>query len=83
MVQRYTIQKVRDTDGIAEYAVTKDTRPLWECPRVWVGQDRVPRCTNCSGPLAAMSASCAHAKAVKRFIAAEGEGGEVNGFNFC
>lgn len=33
----------------------------------WCDHSAVARCTHCSGPLVAMSASCSHSKAAKRF----------------
>ena len=36
--------------------------------QVWISWSGKPRCTECSGALVAMSASCKHARAVARLI---------------
>lgn len=39
---------------------------------VWVGKDNKPRCTEWSGKLVAISMSCKHARALKRYLAKTG-----------
>lgn len=65
---RYEIEEVSDRDGIREYRVGVPGQPDYERVGVWVGRSGSPRCCECSGLLVAMSASCKHALAVKRFL---------------
>lgn len=68
MSKRYVIKLLSDVDGIVEYRVAASTdQPVFEQTKVWISNG-VPRCTRCSGIIAAMSASCRHVKAVKRFL---------------
>lgn len=70
MAERYSITP-KQGYGSRSFYVHKGTRPVFGTPVVWVGDDNVPRCTNCSGPLRAMLTSCPHARAVKRFLKAQ------------
>ena len=66
---RYFITEHSESDGITEYHVgIYLNQPDYEQVGVWVGGDGMPRCVECQGRLVAMSASCVHAKAVKRFL---------------
>jgi predicted nucleic acid-binding Zn finger protein len=61
--QRYTVRDTGERIGDTEvYAVRQLGRETY----VWRQANGVCRCTECSGPLVAMSASCEHARAVKR-----------------
>lgn len=69
MARRYEIKLELDKDGIRTFSVGFPDQPDYERVGVWVGKGDVPRCTQCSGLLAAMMASCKHAQAVKRYLA--------------
>ena len=70
---RYIVKFMEKQDNLIIYKVTDLTKQeqrhsetKWSID-VWVSED--VRCVSCRGPLVAMSASCAHVKAVKRFRA--------------
>lgn len=69
--KRYIVTDKGTRDGIRDFVVGEDGQPEWERVGVWVGKDNTPRCASCSRLLVAMSASCPHAKAVKRFLSNE------------
>jgi hypothetical protein len=58
------------------YSVSRNGEQLCN---VWRTPDGICRCTQCSGPLTAMSASCAHAKAVRRVVGARLDEKVANG----
>jgi hypothetical protein len=66
---KYRIRDEGERDDIRQFAVTEGDQREWEAVGVWVSKGNPkPRCCECSGPLVAMSASCPHAKAVKRWL---------------
>lgn len=74
---RYIVEFVERDGQIDVYEVTDTTRPQYDhapdaghwATDVWLSDGKA-RCVACRGPLVAMSASCAHAKAVMRYVAA-------------
>ena len=74
---RWNIQFKSEWDGhngsaVKDYYVWRGTVPVYCAFIVSVSSgDGIPRCNKCSGPLVAMSASCRHARAVKRSLKAE------------
>jgi hypothetical protein len=65
--------KVKPSNGIKMYNVFHASQPERSLAQVWVDGGCKPRCTECSGPLVAMSASCVHARAVRRALLQENE----------
>lgn len=68
---KWEIRRVldQDFDGVQVYqAKAEDCTNWFHAPAVWWTQEAMrANCVECSGPLVAMSTSCAHARAVKRF----------------
>lgn len=67
--RRFEIKETVDRDGIREFLVGYPEQRDFERVGVWVGVEGIPRCVDCQGRLVAMSASCKHARAVKRYLA--------------
>lgn len=56
-----------DFDDVFVYNVRSPHEEAWQGVGVWWRPNfKEARCCSCSGPLAAMLASCVHARAVKR-----------------
>lgn len=65
---RVTYKESFEGCGITEVYEVRISDNDWPVPFVWWDPAEKKACCGvCSGPLAAMSSSCAHAKAVKRF----------------
>jgi hypothetical protein len=54
-------------NGNRVFSVRRDTSPEWKTTEVWWDGDQA-WCNRCSGPLVAMSRSCKHSTAVKRYV---------------
>lgn len=54
-------------DHTRNFKVRAKNEPEWVAREVWYDGEHA-WCSSCSGPLAAMSRSCKHAAAVKRYI---------------
>lgn len=69
MPLRYEI-KEQLTRGKLTLLVGRQGQPDWQRVGVWVNDDGEPRCTDadCQTMLTAMSASCRHARAAKRYL---------------
>ena len=72
---RYKVKEVEGFESgdsftrVFSVAWTTDKWPYDFDTQVWWHDDGAyGNCTECSGPLTAMSASCAHVKAVRRFV---------------
>lgn len=66
---------VTEAEGFGEtdvYHVTRKDAPSYAWTHVWVHAHAdgtvIARCTDCSGKLVAMKASCPHTAAVRRYI---------------
>ena len=57
-----------DSERALGYRVRRAGAEQADAVIVWWYPTHGPRCTACSGPLRAMLASCAHARAVKRTV---------------
>jgi transposase len=56
-----------DNHGTRTFRVKDAGDEEWKAVEVWLTGMR-PACTQCSGPLSAMLATCRHSKAVIRFV---------------
>mgnify|MGYP001608533963 CR=1 FL=1 len=70
MAKKFIIDETLGFDSssgerIRVFKVREVGQEAWDGTHVWLSNDAA-RCTNCSGPLTGMSASCKHATAVKR-----------------
>lgn len=68
MSKRYVIKEGKTRDGIQDILVGHEGGKDFEMVGVWVSERSGIHCVDYSGPLQAMSGSCAHVKAVKRYL---------------